>query len=52
MRIGRYQEQTARQSYFQRQKNDATEGKRHQTADENRKQNEYKQKIEWIKTEN
>ena len=39
MRIGRYQEQTARQSYFQRQKNDATEGQRHPTADENKRLN-------------
>lgn len=39
MRIGGYQHHTARQPYFQRQKNDAAKDKRHQTAGENRKQN-------------
>ena len=32
--------------------NDAAEGKRHQTAGENRKQNGYKQKTERMETEN
>ena len=35
---------------FNDKKYDAAKGKRHQTAVENRKQNEYKQKIEWMKT--
>lgn len=37
---------------FSDKKNDAAEGKRHQTAGANRKQNGYKQKTQWLETEN
>jgi hypothetical protein len=37
---------------FNDKKYDAAKGKRHQTADANRKLNEYKQKTERMKTEN